>query len=129
MLNRDYVVPVETVAGAIVRIAKGRERELAGLELPDDVRIAVLKRLPKAAFARLSDDLLVTLLNLKADSVRRIVAIRCARDLTKARCDKLLSLCYKQGTYFYNVVHWLDLAVSMARPVVEQVATSQLRED
>lgn len=129
LLNRDYVVPVEAVAATIVRIATGRERELVALELPDDVRVAVLKRLPKAAFARLPDDLLVTLLNLKADAVRRIVAIRCARDLTKARCEKLLGLCYAQGAYFYNVVHWLDLAVSMARPVVEQVATSQLLDD
>ncbi|MFJ6025395.1 DUF4062 domain-containing protein [Brevundimonas sp. NPDC092305] len=129
LLNPEYVVPVETVAATIVRIAKGRERELLALDLPDDVRVALLKRLPKAAFARLPEPLLVTMLNLKADSVRRVVAIRCARDLTKARCEKLLSLCYAEGTYFYNVVHWLDLAVSMARPVVEQVTTSLLLDD
>ena len=129
LLIPDVVVPVEVVARAILKIAGRRTREVLELELPDVVRSAMLKLLSKAAFSGLPDTALFRLFNETSDDVRRTAAIRAARDLSRRRCVQILDIYNTQATYYYNVMHWLDLAVSMPRALVDTVTFSHLSED
>jgi hypothetical protein len=110
-------------AAAILSLGKARFADVLALDLDFSIRSALIKQLPKAAFAELSDDALLSELGQKDDVYRRIVALRCVQALPKARVLALLNhYVNAEGHRFYNVIHWLDLGATFPSQEAKSIA-------
>ena len=113
-------------ARSIVALGKHRLRELLDLEMPAQLLHQVVLASPDEGFGKLSDTLLLKLLNNESDRVRKACALKIAKSATKKRIDKLLRMYVDHDDYrYYNTIHWLDFANSLpaarVRKAVRQI--------
>ena len=65
--------------------------------------------------------MVLELMNDNDDQVRKVAALRCLEAFPKARLGKLLDVYVDQDEFrYYNVIHWLDLGVTMPRHFVRK---------
>lgn len=103
-------------AAAILSIAKGRFPEVVRLEMPPDLLAAIVASCADKDFKLLGDDAVLSLLSHEDDAVRRAVALRFIRCSSRDRVRQTLSrYLATQETWYYNVVHWLDMCISIPR--------------
>ena len=113
------------VARATVRIGRSAVSELMSLEMPSAVLKRVVELCPESRFSKISDDALLGLLDHGSDEVRKAAAIKAVRSFPAKRVRSILhEYVSRDGYRYYNVIHWLDLAVSMPRRDARRVAAA-----
>lgn len=117
---------IQVAACAVIRLAGGRISDVFGRDITVRLKLALLSEISGADLSAMSDDTLIAVLSDKSDDVRRLAALRCVRSLTAARVDALLRRYLSLSTYYYNVVHWLDLGISASSAVSKSVARSRM---
>lgn len=114
-------------AEGILSLGEGRPREMFSLDIPADVMTEILKVYPLKKFAALSDQTLMALLHSKSDRVRKVAALTCVRILAKKRVHGLLERHFQSEVdRYYNVVHWLDLGISLPSAEAKAIARRAL---
>jgi hypothetical protein len=114
----------EAVAKAIYIIGKNKISDLFLMKFPSDILIMVIKFCSFSVFKSISDEVLFNLFDDENDQVRKAVVLISVRTFTKKRLrvilDKYLSIENKKT--YYNVIHWLDLGISMTRSESNRIA-------
>ncbi len=114
-------------ASAIMAIGKNRIADLLSFEMDNSIKRSLLTQLPSKAIAELSNETLIAQLNRDDDECRALLAIRCVLSLSKQRVATLLEQYVdREGSRFYNSVHWLDLGASMPFKLARKIAEHQL---
>lgn len=113
-------------ATAIVRLARNRFSELLNLDLGGELRAAVFYRVDKTRLRNLTDDELIRLLSSNEETVRKVVALRCVQDLPSKRVSALARRYLDLDYRYYNVIRWLDLALSFAVSIASAGASREL---
>lgn len=112
----DDRVEEQILADVACRLWRGQESDLILRNLETGVLVQIVKRLPRRAVRELNDVACGELLNHSADGVRKEAAIRIGADWRKKDTSKCLaSYLGREEGHYYNVVHWLDLAVSIPK--------------
>ena len=79
------------------------------------------------AILGLSDNTLLELMNEDDDNVRKITALKCLQSLPNARINGLLDAYTVRDEFrYYNVIHWLDLGVSMPKRFAKKIVRKEL---
>ena len=120
-------VTSDDVARTILRIARSDLNIIFSKDISFEDKKSVLRNAPKSSFVSATEEFLFSALNEKQDELRRLTAIRVAQCLPKKRIRVIDQRYHEQGYHYYNVSHWLDLALSMPGPFVECVTASELR--
>jgi Domain of unknown function (DUF4062) len=117
-------------ARAILSLSKNRLKDVLAVEMPTALLTRVISESSDTAFRGLEEGSVLELLRSESDSVRKVAALRAVRNFSRKRVTGLLSTYLEQGRkrYFYNVVHWLDLGVSLGRAHAVGAASKALRE-
>lgn len=114
-------------ARAIYKIARGRLNELAELELSTPVLANVLTHANIKDFSGLSDDKISEFLLSDDEFLRKIVSLKIVSTLQTRRAQKIFRRHQLGERYFYNVIHWLDLVVSLPRSKARSTANRALQ--
>ena len=110
--NEDkYVI----AARAIYKLGRRRLSDLLAVEMPDQLLMRVILTISDIQFATLKDSEIMRLLRKEQAELRKATALRCVRALTVRRQNELLDLYFREKYRYYNVIHWLDLGVSLSR--------------
>jgi hypothetical protein len=100
-------------ARVILAIGRGRLAELISNRLPALLLARIIVEASDREFRMLDDNSIDLLLHSEDESARKATALKCIRALSKRRVARILTSYIALGqTYYYNVVHWLDLSVS-----------------
>ncbi|AXA39427.1 hypothetical protein DLJ82_1826 [Rhizobium leguminosarum] len=121
--SSDYVA----AANAILRLSKSRIADLFSQTFSASLLAHLVAGMTNKQFAELSDLTILSFMSHEGDAVRKAASLKSVLGLTKARCRKLLAT-YTEGDQYryYNVIHWLDVAVntptSFGRPLADREA-------
>ncbi|HCA5738431.1 TPA: hypothetical protein MXQ19_003259, partial [Citrobacter freundii] len=127
MYSQNDVV-YDRLADVFLKIAKGREAELIFSNINDLVRYRIIAKLSVRVFSELSDAQISSLLSDGYPLIREKSSLRVIESFSKSRIDSILSQVLSDVTYFYNVVHWLDLGISVKQSIY-QASVRQLLKD
>jgi hypothetical protein len=127
ILSGRYSISTKDVAETMLHLGRDRLEELLNLDIGDEYKKHIIVMVDQSRFAKLSNDFISSLFDIKSDDVRRVAVIKAVRCLTKKRCQELLDVYIANDYYYYNVFHWLDLAVSQVRAVVHEVSGHHLK--
>jgi hypothetical protein len=117
---------IQVAARVVMRLAGRRIADVFGRDIPVRLKLALLSEISSANLSAMSDESLIAVLNDKSDDVRRLAALRFVRSLPAARIATLLRCYLSLSTYYYNVVHWLDLGISAPSAMSKSVARSRM---
>ncbi len=135
--GRNIVLTVGTdngkyrnAARAIYALGRKRLAELLALPAPSRLLSYLIVKTTEKEFRALDDASITQLFRSEHDDVRKAVALKCVRVLPKGRVIKLLND-YVSGEshLYYNVVHWLDLGVSIPRDRARSAAETVLARE
>lgn len=120
---------IKPAAAVLYKLGKGNLADLLSTTMSPALRNNVIVLLAKKDIIAINDIELLAMLDITSDQARSIVAIKCARYLSKTRLTEILAKYVgRNTTYFYNVVHWLDLGISMPSSVRLRVTSAELEE-
>ncbi|WP_455245328.1 DUF4062 domain-containing protein [Petrachloros mirabilis] len=124
-ISDDEEFQVE-VARAITSIGKkGSTSDLLTLEMPTVILKKAIELCAESRFAKISQDALLALFNHKSAGVRKAAVVLAVRALPAKRIKSILREYVGGDRYrYYNVIHWLDLGISMRRDDAKKVARS-----
>jgi len=106
----------KVIAKAMLSISKANPAYVLKSDMPIRLRTEVVSLLAPGAFVSMPEGLLLDLLSSTSDQLRRLAAMKCAIGLAKKEATGLLGrYLNSDGSKYYNVIHWLDLAASMPR--------------
>lgn len=116
------------VARAVLDLGRHRFGDIVAMPMDPDLLIQILKITSDKSLKSLNDVALLSLLRSKSDTVRKVIAIRCIRALSKRRAVQLLTA-YSETSeaYYYNVVYWLDFHISTPREMAVRAADRLLK--
>ncbi len=118
---RDEDVAVTTAA--LLRLGKGRPRDLLALEVSDRIKTQILIGLPASQFEQFADDEVVSLFRSDDEGIRRAAVLKVVGHFTLARIQDLMKRHLDPvEKRFYNIGVWLDLGVSLERKVGKAIA-------
>lgn len=104
------------IAEAIHAIAKDRLNELCKTPMPSRLLVRVIELATDREIGDLPDGLLLSLFGSEADDLKRAILLRTIKALPKTRARKLLTTYASyDGSRYYSVFYWLDLASSLTR--------------
>ena len=104
------------VAKAVVGMGRGRSAtEFLLFEMPSSILAKVITLCSNSCFSTISPDAFMALLHDESDQVRRAAAIKAARTFPAKRIRWTLHQYIDSESFYYNVIHWLDLGASMSR--------------
>ncbi len=120
-LDEDFQLEV---ARAITSIGKRHSvSDLLSLEMPAAILKKIIDLCAVSRFAKISHDPLFALLNHESDGIRKSAAVLAVRAFSAKRIKSILREYVGSDKYrYYNVIHWLDLGVSMSRDEAKKVA-------
>ena len=120
----DYEDFQGEVARAVLSISRGHPiSELFSLEMPAFILKKTIDICSELRFSNISRDTLFGLLNHKSPDVRKAASIKAVLALSLERVKSILHEYVSGGSYrYYNVIHWLDLGVSMPHDEALKVA-------
>ncbi|MDK5836647.1 hypothetical protein, partial [Serratia nevei] len=113
---------------AMIKIGKGREDELLALPMNSNLKARLIAQLNSKEFSRVSSNEIKKLLNDEDINIREKLSLKIIECLPKKDIEAIMKDYLYQDTYFYNVVHWLDLGISLKRDVAQKSARSALQE-
>jgi hypothetical protein len=110
-------------ARAIYGMGRTRLAELLTLATPNRLLSHLIVESSDKGFRTLSDASIFPLLISEDDGVRKAAALKCVRSLPKGRLKAILES-YVSGDQqrYYNVIHWLDLGISVPHDRAVQAA-------
>src|ERR1700733_14540604 len=104
-------------------IGKDRLTELLEQEMPTSLLARLIVEISDKSFRTLGNAQLNRLFLNTDDSVRKACALKAVRTLSKTRIAQLLTeYVGSDGHRYYNVVHWLDLGVSLPKDIAKKAA-------
>ncbi|MBY4838557.1 hypothetical protein [Pantoea sp. DY-5] len=118
----------EDLTEVYLKIAKGREEELIFTPINNSSKYRVITKVSIRAFSDLNDSQVIELLNDSHHLIREKTALRVIESFSKERIKKLLEAVTTGTTYFYNVVHWLDLGMAVKQSVYQSAVKQILRD-
>ena len=111
------------VAKAVLSISRRHpSSELFSLEMPAIILKKTIELCAMSRFSKISRDTLFGLLNHESPDVRKAASIKAVQTLSVRRIKSILREYISADKYYYNVIHWLDLGVSMSRDDARKVA-------
>ena len=112
------------VARAVTSIGRKHSiSDLLSLEMPAAILRMTIDLCVESRFATISRDTLFALFKHDSEKVRKAAAVLAVRALPIKRIRALLrEYVASDGRRYYNVIHWLDLGVSMRRDDAKKVA-------
>ncbi|ACM21470.1 hypothetical protein Geob_3127 [Geotalea daltonii FRC-32] len=117
-------------AKAIYALGRNRLTELLSMQLPSQLLSYLIVETPDKAFRELTDETIIRLLQYEDEKVRKCIALKCIRALTKKRLIKLLAdYMSSDEQQYYNVIHWLDFGVSTPRDRAIQASDKVLKKE
>ena len=119
-----------SAARAIYSLGRERLDELLSLSAPNRLLSHLIVESSDKAFRALSNNSITQLFRSEHDAVRKAAALKCIRALPKRRLAELLNS-YVSGDAdrYYNVIHWLDLGVSIPRDRARSAAETVLARE
>ncbi|BBF82636.1 hypothetical protein EM6_3277 (plasmid) [Asticcacaulis excentricus] len=113
----------DLAAKIVCKLATRRTIDLFNSSISPYIMTKILKFISNRDFLSLTDEHLLKMFSNESDNLRRMVALKCVQHLPKTRLSALLERYQVNGEYrYYNVIHWLDLGVSMPSDVARTVA-------
>ena len=110
-------------AKAALSISRGHPlSELFALEMPVVILKKTIESCVKSRFSKISDETLFKLLYHESPDVRKAASIKAVQAFSVKRIKSILREYICGDTYYYNVIHWLDLGASMSRTEALKVA-------
>ena len=105
----------DRVSLAILRMGRNKSvSKLFSIEMPSPIVRRTIQLCPPSRFAKISYGVLVAFLDHEEADVRRAAAIKSVQSLPAERTASILREYISGDTaVYYNVIHWLDLGVSM----------------
>lgn len=115
-ISNDQEFQIEA-ARAITSIGKKHSvSDIFSLDMPAAILKKTIELCPESRFANISREALLTLFNHESEGVRKAAAVLAVRALPVKRIKSILREYVGSDKYrYYNVIHWLDLGVSMSR--------------
>ena len=97
------------------------------LDIPATILKKTIELCAESRFSRLSDEVLFILLKHESESVRKAACLKAVRTFSAKRVGAILKdYISSDQHHYYNVIHWLDLGVSMPRDEARQVARAAM---
>jgi hypothetical protein len=119
----------DAAAVTLYHLARNRVDELLQVPMPSALLARVIVRITDNVLRRLDDKTLTALFSHEADPVRKAASLKSVIALPKSRVKKLLIDYQAHGEQrYYNVIHWLDLAVSTPKATAVRVARTAIRD-
>ena len=109
------------VVSTVYKLGREDVSRLVSVSMPSGILAKVLAVCTDRVFSNISDDALFDLLMRDSAEVRKAACLCVARAFSATRASVILERYLATEHRYYNVVHWLDLAVSLPRRVVRQV--------
>lgn len=109
----DGQISNKALADTILFLSKGKESELLEIDISDALRVNVFSQMTINGFKNIPHHKIIALLNNKNSFLRERVCLKAIEAMSKSQITSLLSDYSQQGTYFYNVIHWLDFGISL----------------
>lgn len=103
------------LCNSIVKLSSGKVSELLMLNIDANLKKVIIARLTKASINKLSTDEIIRLMNDGNSSIREAICLKYINCAPKERIVHIQSEILSKETYFYNVVHWLDMGVSLKK--------------
>jgi hypothetical protein len=72
-------------------------------------------RASEKEFASLGDDEILKHLAVTSEQIRELTALKSIRSLTKQRLKRIFNDYMQRERRYYNVIHWLDMGVTLAK--------------
>jgi hypothetical protein len=120
----------KVAARAIYALGRSRLNEILTMQATGQLLSYVVVEVPDKAFRDLSDLLIIRLLRSEPDTLRKATALKSIRAFSKKRILKLQNEYISgDGSYYYNVIHWLDLGISASRNRVLSAAEKVLKKE
>lgn len=117
-------------AKTIYALGRTRLSELLSMQLPNLLLPHLIVETPDKTFRELADETIIRLLQTEGEKVRKCIALKCIRALTKKRVIKLLAdYMSSDEQQYYNVIHWLDFGISTPREKAIQSADKVLKKE
>jgi HEAT repeat protein len=110
-INEKY----RRAAQAMYKIGRSRLPELLAVPMASRLLTYLIVQLGKSATLSLSDGTLQALFHHEDGLVRKAASLVCIKFLPKRRLESLLSEYLSADQWYYNVIHWLDLGVSLPK--------------
>ena len=112
------------IAKAILSISRRHpSSELFALEMPAVILKKTIELCAASRFSKTSRDTLFGLLSHESPDVRKAVSIKAVQTLSVRRIKSILREYISGDKWrYYNVIHWLDLGVSMSRDEALKIA-------
>lgn len=114
--------------GAAVIHALGKDRidELFGIEMPQQLKIVLIRLLTTQDFKSISGTRLNELLRSESAEVRKASALKAIVSFSKKRIADVLEQYQSADQFYYNVIHWLDFGLSVPRREMVRGAVREL---
>ncbi len=119
---------INMAVSAIIKIGKDRESELLLLPMGSDFKSRVIAKLSRTEFTKITKTEIKVLLNDEDTSLREKLALKIVECLPRNNIEVIMKDYLSQDTYFYNVVHWLDLGLALKRGIAQKTAKSALQQ-
>ncbi|SCB32458.1 DUF4062 domain-containing protein [Rhizobium hainanense] len=117
-------------ARAILKIGKDRIADVLSLNLSSEILAAIIEGMTNKQFSELSNSNILNFMNLQATGVRKAAALKATLSLTKKRNIDILKTYTKGDNYrYYNVIHWLDVAVNTPVSFAKSLAMREISND
>lgn len=129
ILSSNFSAEYAAAASTVLKISAARVVDLWAIEMPEGLRLAVLRQMPEAKFRMFDDAKIVEMIQSEADRVREVVSLKVVVCLSKDRISRILSRYTEKGrAYYYNAVFWLDLGIAASRGLSKDAARERLVE-
>lgn len=115
---------VSEIAKAMLRMSRGHSvSKLFSLEIPAIILKKTIELCAESRFSKISQEALFRLLDHDSADVRKVASIKVVRTFAKKQIKSILNAYVGRDKFrYYNVIHWLDLGVSMPRDEARKVA-------
>jgi hypothetical protein len=113
-------------AHAIYAIGRNKFEELILRSMQHNLKAKILAQATQTEIRSLSDDVLGQLLLIENDAPRKAAALMAVISLGPRRVRKILATHLAGDRFYYNVLHWLDLAVAFPYEDAKSIAKRAL---
>jgi hypothetical protein len=92
------------------------------------LRSKLIALIPRALFSKFGDEQLIGMMLDDNDGVRKSAALKTVATVSQSRIEGILDRYIANTSYYYNVVFWLDLGVSLPTGVAIPTVNRLLSE-
>lgn len=118
----------ELAATVIYALGRNRIDELFGIEMPVQLKIALIRWATAQIFKTISGARLNELLRAENADVRKATVLKAIVNFPKKRIAEVLDEYQSGAQFYYNVIHWLDFGLSVPRREMLRGAARELAE-